>query len=172
MRSRRINKLGCIIFTMGLGIFTSVPAASFTIKEPANEVLIFVSFSMPMKSLQAWSAQAQKIHAPLVVRGLLGDSFGETQKAVKRMIGDQNGGVMLDPRLFERYQITQVPAVVVRKKMNNACLSNQSCWYSEVWDRVIGDMGLADALQFIADRGDNVEIAEIAHRWLIAERSS
>ena len=45
----------------------------------SGDVLIFISFSMPEESLKQWIAQAQRIHAPLIIRGLINNSFTETQ---------------------------------------------------------------------------------------------
>src|ERR1700677_3171971 len=131
---------------------------------PGN-VLIFISFSMPMESLQAWSEQAQKIHAPLIIRGLLNDSFVDTQKAVKQMTIHSHGGVIIDPRLFQTYHITQVPAVLVRRSVvTTICLPNQSCWQPEEDEVVMGDVGLESALKAIAQEDNHV--AEIAQQKL------
>lgn len=136
---------------------------------PGN-VLIFISFSMPLGSLQQWAAQAQKIHAPLIIRGLINDSFPETQKVVKQMSVSGHAGVVIDPRLFREYHITQVPAVVVRKTENITCFPNQSCWHSENYDVVSGDVGLENALHTIANNGDST--AEIVRQQLIARSAS
>ena len=164
------KKLLTVCLMISLSIFTTVQADTLTRNTGSNsEVLIFVSFSMPINSLKAWSTQAKKIHAPLVIRGLVNDSFLDTQKSVKKMIGDQQGGIMIDPRLFKQYQITQVPAVVILHKNNNPCLRNQSCWGQENFDVVFGDIGLESALQMIVNRGDN---AKTAQRLLTAWRST
>ncbi len=135
-----------------------------------GHVLIFISFSMPLGSLQQWAAQAQKIHAPLIVFGLINDSFLETQKVVKQMsVNGLMGGVVIDPRLFRQYHITQVPAVVVRQTRETACFPSQSCWHPETIDVVIGDVGLENALQAIVDRGNHIDAAR---RFLDEERGS
>ncbi len=129
-----------------------------------GQVLILISFSMPLTSLQQWCDQAQKIQAPLVLRGLVRDSFTETQKAVKAMTEHCQGGVVIDPRLFNQYQVTQVPAVIVRQETNPVCLPNQSCWKPEETAMVMGDVGLENALKIIAEE-DNV-VAPIAQQKL------
>ncbi len=167
MKFIKVKKLLKVLSVMGFCILSSAHATTSTHNLNSNEVLIFVSFSMPIKSLQAWSAQAQKIQAPLVIRGLVNDSFSDTQKAVKQMIGDGNGGVVIDPRLFQQYHITQVPAVLVRETDHNTCLPSQSCWHPETTDVIFGDIGLENALKIIADHGDNVDTAQ---RFLMAWR--
>jgi type-F conjugative transfer system pilin assembly protein TrbC len=134
-----------------------------------DSVYIFVSFSMPKESLQQWAAQAKKVHAPLVIQGLVDDSFTKTQQAVAALSSEHPGGVVLDPRLFRQYHISQVPTVVVvHPTVLKSCLPNQSCWHPEVNDVIAGDVGLESALQAIADRGDNTLIAQ---RLLADERS-
>jgi conjugal transfer pilus assembly protein TrbC len=126
-----------------------------------DSVYIFVSFSMPKESLQQWAAQAKKVHAPLVIQGLVDDSFTKTQQAVAALSSEHQSGVMLDPRLFQQYHISQVPAVVVvHPTVLKPCLPNQSCWNPEVNDVVAGDIGLEAALRIVADRGDNTVVAQ------------
>lgn len=136
---------------------------------PGN-VLIFISLSMPMESLKAWSEQAQKIHAPIIIRGLLNDSFVDTQKAVKQMTLHSHGGAIIDPRLFQTYHITQVPAVVIRQIAASSCLSNQSCWQPKDDEVVMGDVGLEGALKVISESENNV--ADIARKKLAEWRAS
>ena len=91
---------------------------------------------------------------------MVNDSFLDTQKSVKQMIDTGSDGVVIDPRLFKQYNINQVPAVVIRKSGNNTCLKTQSCWSQENFDVITGDIGLASALQEIAEHGDNASIAQ------------
>src|ERR1700721_885673 len=74
-----------------------------------GDILIFVSFSMPKESLKGWMDEAEKIHAPLVIRGLVNNSFKETVKKMTELANDNHGGVQLDPTLFKAFNIKQVP---------------------------------------------------------------
>ncbi len=153
------------------GMMTSQAESYTTSNAVPGNVLIFISFSMPMESLQAWSEQAQKIHAPLIIRGLLNDSFVDTQKAVKQMTIHSHGGVIIDPRLFQTYHITQVPAVLVRRSVvTTTCLPTQSCWQPEEDGVVMGDVGLESALKTIAQEDNRV--ADIAQTKLAEWRTS
>lgn len=129
-------------------------------KAVPSPVLIFVSFSMPAESLRQWAAQAQKIHAPLIIQGLLNDSFAQTQGAVADLAPNNRGGVVLDTRLFREYWIKHVPTVVVRRLNDQPCPANQSCWQNQQYDIVGGDVGLESALQQIADHGVTADIAQ------------
>lgn len=131
-----------------------------------SPVLIFISFSMPEASLRQWAAQAQKIHAPLVIQGLFKSSFPKTEQAVRELAPNNQGGVVLDTRLFRQYHIRQVPAVVVRKNNAQPCPTNQSCWENKDYDVVSGDVGLENALQQIVDQGVTAEIAKrVLAQW-------
>lgn len=124
-----------------------------------GNILIFSSFSMPKNSIKGWMKEGEKIHAPIVIRGLVNNSFKETIQKIGELTQDNQGGVQLDPTLFQRYKIDKVPAVVVTNGAN--CLPNQSC--KEEYDVVYGDVTLAYALKKIADQNDQVSpIAETA----------
>lgn len=81
-------------------------------KLDSQEVLIFVSFSMPDKALQDYYLSAQKYKARLIIRGLKNNSFQETKEKIK----DLGISVDIDPNLFEEYQISKVPTIVVVEK--------------------------------------------------------
>lgn len=159
------------MFVSGIDLALAEPTVESRPTTPTQDnIYIFISFSMPKGSVQQWAAQAQKIHAPLIIQGLVEDSFMKTQHAVADLAKDGQGGVVLDPRLFRQYHITQVPAVVVvHPTMSTPCLGNQSCWHPETDDVVLGDVGLENALQTMVDRGDN---AEVARQFLLEERRS
>ena len=130
--------------------------ASFPPYTPQNpetatpgDVLIFVSFSMPDSSLRQWFAQAQRLHAPLIVRGLVNDSFPQTRAKIAALLS----GLVVEPRLFTDYQITQVPAVVVRNT-SVVCPATQDCPHAYPFDVIAGDMGLDYALSAMANQPD------------------
>ncbi len=81
-----------------------------TVKDP--KILVFVSFSIPKASLTALAKEAEKFGAVLVMRGLKGDSFKETQAAFQALGEEERSGIEINPELFETYQIQQVPVFV------------------------------------------------------------
>jgi conjugal transfer pilus assembly protein TrbC len=135
----------------------SAPIAEHSGHTASDQVLVFVSFSMPPASLAQWFNQAEKIQAPLIIRGLVNQSFQQTEARIHELLTERPGGFVLDPRLFEQYQINQVPAVVVRDT-SNSCLPSQSCVYP--YDVVYGNVSLEHALQTIAQRGDYATLAQ------------
>ena len=121
-----------------------------TIKESSESIFIFVSFSMPKTSLQQWLAQAHRIGASVVLRGLIHNSFKDTLSAMTSLVPDNTGGLLLDPTLFQKFDIKQVPAVVISKP--SACSNEQSCLPR--FDVIYGDVTLDYALQQLQDKGN------------------
>ncbi|ALN41230.1 hypothetical protein ASQ44_03695 [Rickettsia rhipicephali] len=73
------------------------------------QTYIFVSFSMPDATLKSYYLEAQKIGAALVIRGLVDNSFFKTKEKAEKLAINFN----IDPNLFEQYQITSVPVIIV-----------------------------------------------------------
>ena len=129
----------------------------------SSQVLIFVSFSMPKTSLKSWMHDANTIHAPVIIRGLVNNSFKATTASIYELVKEGSGGMQIDPILFERFQIKKVPAVVVTQLVS--CLPNQSCL--ENYDVFYGDAGLEYALKQIEKQEDDISpIAEKALQTL------
>ncbi len=122
----------------------SITAPKFKQKSaPKSEVIVFVSFSIPDESLRVYGAAAQKIGGRVVIRGLIGDSFKQTQQRLLSL------GIELeiDPVLFTDHGVTQVPTIV---------------WLQEgtETDRMKGHVALDYALEEFAAHGN--EAARIA----------
>jgi conjugal transfer pilus assembly protein TrbC len=124
--------------------------ADENIHQPIAPIMIFVSFSMNEASLKQWLQQGEQIQVPVVIRGLVDHSFKKTLQKIADLTRDNHGGVQLDPTLFQKFQIEQVPAVVVFKEAS--CLSSQSCLQD--YDVVYGNVTLEYALQTIVDQHD------------------
>lgn len=120
-----------------------------------GDLLIFVSFTMPPASLQQLIADAHLVGGRLVIRGLVNNSFKDTTQALYTLIREsKQGGLMLDPMLFKKFKIIQVPAFVVADHSN---LSQPIC---SKYDVVYGNVALEYALHKIASAGDEREIAQ------------
>lgn len=138
-----------------LSIFIFSP--SYANQMIGKNIIIFVSFSMPDESLKGWMREAKIINAPIVVRGFINNSFKDTVNKISVLTKDNQGGVQIDPTLFERFKVNKVPAVVVVKEPN--CIPGMSCVLD--YDIVYGDVTLAYALKKIANEEDSVSaIAE------------
>ena len=103
-----------------LGFFTILvlflaTAAAGPGEEPGEvspHLYVFVSSSLPMSRLIAIAKDAAILDAPVIIRGLVGNSLQETLLNLKDVVAE---GVALevDPLPFEAYGITAVPAVVL-----------------------------------------------------------
>ncbi|HBD7476124.1 TPA: type-F conjugative transfer system pilin assembly protein TrbC [Legionella pneumophila] len=83
----------------------------------AEQASVFVSFSMPETLLEETLKESSRMQIPAYLNGLYHDSMQET--ALKMMALSEkipNLNLNIDPTLFERFGIRQVPALVVEKE--------------------------------------------------------
>ena len=118
------------------------------------EILIFTSLSVPAASWRQWAQEAARIGAPLVLRGVSEDGLRATVREVGARLGSAEAGIAIDPRLFRLFGIERVPAVVVAPGGVAPCRS-RGCAGDPAppHDRVTGNIGLAAALEAVADEG-------------------
>lgn len=94
--------------------------------QTAPRLLVLISFSMPTDTLNALAEQAGKIGAPLVLRGLVGDSMEETKKRIAALHKSAGTSLAIDPTLFTRFGVDRVPTVVLPLQAVRSC-SEQDC---------------------------------------------
>lgn len=126
--------------------------------DDSSQIVIFVSKSMPQFSLLQWMSEAERSGATVVLRGLVNDSLPETKKWIGELVYQlpkSQGGVAIDPPLFQQFVVTQVPTVVVSQHFAR-CISDQPCAVTD-YDKVSGNVSLRAALEKIA-KGDGVEV--------------
>ena len=118
------------------------------------EILVFASLSVPAGSWRQWAHDAQRIGAPLVLRGAGEGGLRATVREVGARLGGAQAGVAIDPRLFRLFGVARVPAVVVVPGGVPPCRS-RSCADDPAppHDLVVGNIGLVAALQAIAEEG-------------------
>lgn len=110
-------------------------------KKPLSTAIVFVSFSMPDQSLIALLRDADKIHASVVIRGLIDNDFKKTFAKVSQLVKAAGvGGIEINPPLFQKFNITKVPAVVARAANND-------------FDVIFGNIKLIAALHEISVHG-------------------
>ena len=119
------------------------------------EILIFASLSMPSASWRQWAREAARTGAPVVLRGVGKGGLPETAKEIGERLGGAEAGVAIDPRLFRLFGVSRVPAVVVVPGGVPPCRS-RGCVDDPAppHDRVAGNIGLAAALEAVADEGE------------------
>ncbi len=108
----------------------------------ASTISVFVSFSMPETLLKETLTESSQLQIPIYLNGLYHDSMPET--AFKLMALSQqipNLNLQIDPTLFERFGIHQVPALVVGNGNN--------------FDVIYGNLSIKEGLMRIAGRGES-----------------
>ena len=145
-------------------------AGGATARNGAAEILIFTSLSVPAESWRQWAHDAAAVGAPLVLRGVGEGGLRETAKEIGARLGGAEAGVAIDPRLFRLFGIERVPAVVVvpsggpgRSPVppceSRGCADDPAPPH----DLVSGNIGLAAALETVADEGAVGREAALSH---------
>jgi len=116
---------------------------------------VFVSFSMPDIALRRLLSQAQRVGAPLVLRGMVENDMNKTRIKVGKLLDADKkgnttieGGLSIDPTLYERFSISVVPSFVLTDAPVQAC-TQAGCPTPE-FARLAGDVTVEYALEAIA----------------------
>ena len=129
-----------------------------------DELMIFVSFSMPSESLQRVVAQARKAGATVVLNGFKNNSWKATAEAI-RDLGETGGNVIINPNAFAKYEIKSVPALIVARADSVEQISSAGCALPDTYVAVTGDVSLEYALDEISRR--DVRFADLAARYAV-----
>lgn len=113
-----------------------------------THLFVFVSSSMPRKSLENYLIEAKKYEAVLVIRGLIDGSFVKTQKFIQTFGND--AFFQIDDEAFERFNINQVPAIVLVR--DQECHPGQKC--DLIFDKMYGNVSIKHALNLFDEQGD------------------
>lgn len=89
-------------------------------QQQKNDLLAFVSFSMPPASLKRLAREAALTGAVLVFRGLKDNSLKATVTAFKPY-AQLGAKAQIDPAAFERYHVTAVPHYVINAGDQPGC---------------------------------------------------
>ncbi|CDZ79408.1 conjugal transfer pilus assembly protein TrbC [Legionella massiliensis] len=117
----------------------------------ATQVSVFISFSMPQLLLEETLKESSERRIPVYLRGLYKDSMKETAAkvmALSKKIPMLN--LQIDPTLFERFGIEQVPALV---------LDN-----GKAFDVIYGHLTIKEGLARMAGHGDVTLSPQAARR--------
>lgn len=109
-----------------------------TSKTSSGIVLLFISSSMPERIIKAYLAQAESINTRIMVvlKGTIDNSLKllptiEYLKAIKDYAGcgrplcQRSVNTVIDPRLFEQYGVSKVPALAYTGEFNHQGYFNQ-----------------------------------------------
>lgn len=127
-----------------------------------DDLMIFVSFSMPAASLKRIVTQGRQVGASVVLNGFKNNSMKETTQAIQNL-GEGSGHVVVNPNAFVKYKIKSVPAVVLTKPNASDQLDAEGCALPDTFAAVAGDVSLDYSLDTIARR--DPRFAEVATRF-------
>jgi type-F conjugative transfer system pilin assembly protein TrbC len=120
---------------------------------PADDLLIFVSSSLPLATLKRLAVQAKAAKAIMVFRGMNGDmrqraSFSKWMKFLEPII-KTGASIQINPLVFTRYQVTSVPSFVLATR-DDSC-STEQCKVTS--STIEGDVSLDYALEHWLNQG-------------------
>ena len=126
-----------------------------------SQVLVFVSASMPDTTVKRYVQQTQKIGAALVFRGLVNDSMKDMQRYLSKILGTDhqsvdNPTILIDPTLYSRFDIKQVPTTVVTESEIKPC--QQDGCPIPVHHKVAGDVSLIWSLELVSRQVDSTQL--------------
>lgn len=116
-----------------------------------DQLMIFVSSSMPKEALIQYSIQSKKAGAVLVLRGLINNSFKQTTSFIYSL-NKQGTMAIIDPLSYRNFNITQIPQIVVIAD-NHGCKWGR-CQHTPKHDKIQGNITLEYALEQIIDKGE------------------
>jgi len=131
------------------------PLATSQDQKTGPQLYVFVSTSMPDITLKRLLLQASRIKGSLILRGLVDGDMGKTKEKIMQLLEADamgntqiDGGLSIDPTLFERFDISQVPSFVVTNTPAERC-SKSGCPSTD-YARLSGDTTIEYALETIA----------------------
>lgn len=128
-----------------------------------NRLLIFISSSMPKKSIINLMTQASPLEAVFVVRGLINGSYVNTYKYFYSLKGENQVGIMINPTLFSAMKIDVVPTFALYQSDQD--LLSTACKVTPKYTKVSGEVTVRYALSRLTD-SDNKDLAQIARNEL------
>ena len=114
----------------------------------ASGLLVFASLGMPRASLERMVADAERVSAVIVLRGVQAGSLRQTAASIQQLLGPRKVAWQIDPSLFKRFEVSAVPAVVLidpARPVQVACGSDTCS--QPAFSKVTGDVSLGHALE-------------------------
>lgn len=81
-----------------------------------DRLYIFISFSMPEEEIKYLLRESKKYNGVLVLRGIY-QGFKETIEKIKEINKEEMAAIIIDPRLFQTFDIKVVPAFVLTQRI-------------------------------------------------------
>ena len=153
---------------LGDGV-SAVPVAEARTSEPGTAgVMVFASLSMPEPALKRLVRAAHQAEVPVMLRGFIGESLGDTARALHERLGDEAeggellAGVLIDPRAFRIFDVQEVPVFLATAHALPDCDGLNCSAPPPANDRIAGNMSLKAALEALAQEGDAAPLQSAA----------
>ncbi len=134
-------------------LFASCSSCSDDAPPVDPSLTTFMSFSVPLESWRDLSAQLEAVGGRFVLRGFPEGSFEELIFEIENLREEKIfAPIDIDPEMFERYQIEEVPAFLLEEK--------------DRFDLIFGNMRVDAVLQEMAEKGDCANSAKELQKFL------
>ncbi|ONU72523.1 type-F conjugative transfer system pilin assembly protein TrbC, partial [Burkholderia cenocepacia] len=127
-----------------------------------DDLMVFVSFTMPPESLKRIVAQVSQLGGTVVLNGFKDNSWKATAFAIKDL-GEKRGNVVVNPNAFAKYKVKSVPVTVLTKPEAIDQLDSEGCALPDTYAAIAGDVSLDYALEEIAQH--DRRFTELAQRY-------
>lgn len=135
-------------------------------KPDESPLYILISYSMPPESIARLADQARRAGGTLVLRGVINDSLKETAEKAAEFVKKYPGiQFQIDPTLFRRYAIQDVPTFLITKPNEEIKACSKGCDATTFFVSASGDVSLDYALDYLS-RQANKEFAQLAEARL------
>lgn len=129
----------------------------FVNKEEVN-FYMFVSLGLSDNTLKQILEYAKLYNGVIVLRGIEDNSFVKTSDHIQKIAKeDSQTAIIIDPTLFKKYQVSQVPTYVLAK--SSKCPVGMNCGLN--YDRITGNITPRFALEKFSEKGDLSNEAQI-----------
>ncbi|MDB2613580.1 type-F conjugative transfer system pilin assembly protein TrbC [Chlamydiales bacterium] len=123
----------------------------FDLQKESDDILVFISFSMPDSSLFEISRDLQKVGGSFVLIGLPNHSFiNFAQKVMDLRDKGINVEIQIDPKSFQKYQVKEVPTFVMKDGSS--------------YDKIVGNISLDKALEISNFEGESRKSAHFLEK--------
>jgi conjugal transfer pilus assembly protein TrbC len=126
---------------------------SVEVQSDEYSICVLVSLSMPVSSLLALSEEVSQVGGCFVLRGIPENSWSLlASKLIELDELGVNVPILIDPRLFEEWKVSQVPAFIVREE--------------EGYDKVSGNISLETALRIMSEIEEAKGARELLEKYI------
>lgn len=137
----------------------------------SGRAYLFVSASIPKPVMKNLLEEAGRLGVVVLFNGVVGDNplnFKETQAYLTGLKLRNFVDVKIHPPAFEKFKISNVPAIVVASEDVDARLDEQGCADPRDFDIIKGDITVGWSIEKIYTDSNSDEIKAVAERYMKA----